>query len=661
MKLAVAGLMLPSAICAGVSLPLEFEANAGQFAPEVLYLSRTPSHYVYLTEGGMTLGFTAGPEKDSTLRMSFGRNSGEASVSGESRTGGVSNYLVGNDPSQWRRGVPHYERVRYAGAWRDIDVVFHGRDQSLEYDFLVKPGADPGAIRLRYDNAVSVRLDHAGELIVRTAYGEVRQHRPEIYQIIDGTRRPVRGAYRLLGKREAGFEIRGYDRRQTLVIDPVLTYSTYLAGTGTAKLNAMALDSSGNAYLTGRVSSPDFPLVGTSGPATAGIGLYRAGESRVWSQTGSGVGTTKVLALAADPKNNAIVYTGTSRGVFKTTDGGLTWKITAGLPNDAVNGLAVDATNPATVYAATNQGLYQSLDGGGTWKMLLSSPVTSVAVAVTRPGLLYAGRVSAPILRSFDGGATWQEVGTAVTTNGLAIDPTNSQIVYAATSRSGLYLSTDNGNNWTLSNTGMVSGVNPLTVNVIAIDPRIPQRLYAGTTAGLFRSSDGGTLWNAAGTGIGARAVLSLGINPTDANFVYAGTAGGGVFQTANGGDTWTSTGPASLDANAVAVDAAGQFLSHRIVGRHAGVREQAERGRDSTGILNLPWRHGNQRRQGDHGGWIGQGARLRHDGCRRFSIAKCLPTGNRRQPRRVLPASERGRVRRGLFQLPRRARRRRL
>lgn len=560
-RLAAVGLMLPPALIAGVNLPLEFEANAGQFAPDVRYLARTPSHYVYLTQGGMTLGFTEAPQKDSALRVSFARAQSDATVSGESRTGGVSNYLIGSDPSQWRRGVAHYERVRYTGAWRDIDVVFHGRDQSLEYDFLVAPGGDPGAIRLRYDNAVSVRLNRSGELIVRTAYGEVRQHRPEIYQVVDGARHTVRGDYRVLNAREVGFEIRAYDRRRTLVIDPVLTYSTYLAGTGTAKLNAMALDSSGSIYLTGRVSSPDFPLSGATGPAASGIGLYRRAENGVWSQAGPGVGTTKVLALAPDPKNNAIVYAGTSRGVFKTTDGGLTWKAGNGIPADVVNGLAVDATTTSTVYAATNQGLYQSLDGGVTWKSLLSSPVLSVAVAPTRSSVIFAGRASAPILRSFDGGASWQEVGVATTTNALAIDPTSFQTVYAATSRSGFYLSTDAGNTWTFSNTGMGSGVNPVTVNAIAVDPRIPQRLYAGTPAGLFRSSVGGVVWTQAGSGIVTRPVISIGINPANAGVVYVGTAGAGVFQTADGGDTWTSSGLANLDANAVAVDAGGQFV----------------------------------------------------------------------------------------------------
>jgi uncharacterized protein (TIGR03437 family) len=152
-------------------------------------------------------------------------------------------------------------------------------------------------------------------------------------------------------------------------------------------------------------------------------------------------------------------------------------------------------------------------------------------------------------------------VGTAVSANALAIDPTNAFIVYAATSRSGVYLSTDGGTTWAFRNIGLTRGATPLPVYTIAIDPRIPQRLYAGTANGLYRSADGGSGWTPAGTGIGTRSVLSLAINPQDANYVYAGTARGGVFASTDGGDNWVSTGPSNLDANAVAVDADARFV----------------------------------------------------------------------------------------------------
>ena len=545
-----------------VSIPLEFEANTGQFAPEVRYLARGSNHFVYLTHDSMTLGFSDAQQRDTSLRMTLvGANPG-ADMSGEARTAGVSNYLTGNDPARWHRGVGHYRRVRYSGAWRGIDLLFYGKDQSLEYDFIVYPGSDAARIRLRYENARSMRLDDRGDLILETEQGEVRQHRPLIYQVSQGVRHNLSGGYRIIDGQEVRLDVQSYDHTLNLVIDPVLTYSTYIGGTGMAKLNAMALDSAGNVYLTGRVSSPDFPFAGNTQSLAGSVGLYRSQDrAATWATAGSGMGTAKVLSLAADPQHSTVLYAGTSHGLSKSTDGGATWKAASGLPADTVTSVALDPANAATVYACMNEGLYQSKDSGVTWKALLSGPVTSVAAAATQAGLIYAGRASAPILRSQDGGVNWQEVGAAVSVNALAIDPTNALIVYAATSRSGIYLSADGGATWAYSNTGLTRGLAPLPIYALAIDPRIPQRLYAGTANGLYRSNDWGSDWTPGGTGIGTRPVLSLAINPLDANYVYAGTARAGVFQSIDGGDNWASTGPANLDANAVVVDSAARFV----------------------------------------------------------------------------------------------------
>ncbi len=545
-----------------VSIPLEFEANTGQFVPQVHYLARGANHFVYLTRDGMTLGFNNARQGDTPLRMLFVGVKPEVSMSGEARTTGVSNYLIGNDPAQWRRGVAHYGRVRYSGVWPGIDLLFYGKDQALEYDFIVYPGSDPAAVRLRYENARSVRLDLHGDLILETEQGEVRQRRPQIYQVSKGVRRNLSGGYRIIDGQEVRLDVQSYDHNLNLVIDPVLTYSTYIAGTGMAKLNAMSLDSAGNIYLTGRVSSPDFPLAGNAQAPSGSVGLYRSQDrAATWATAGSGIGSAKVLSLAADPQHSTVLYSGTSHGLSKSTDGGATWKAASGLPADAVTTVALDPANPATVYACMSQGLYQSKDSGVTWKSVLSGPVTAVTAAATQAGLIFAGRPSAPILRSQDGGVNWQEVGTAVSVNALAIDPSNALIVYAATSRSGIYLSTDGGLTWAYSNTGLTRGSAPLPIYALAIDPRIPQRLYAGTANGLYRSNDWGTDWTPGGTGIGTRPVLSLAINPMDANYVYAGTARAGVFQSVDGGDNWASSGPANLDANAVAVDSAARFV----------------------------------------------------------------------------------------------------
>jgi len=291
-----------------VSIPLEFEANTGQFAPEVRFLAQGSNHFVYLTQSGMTLGFNDAQQRNTSLRMSLVGAIPGTAISGEAPRAGVSNYLIGNEPARWHRGVGHYGRVRYSGVWRGIDLLFYGKDQSLEYDFIVHPRGDPAAICLRYENARSLRLDGNGDLILETEQGEVRQRRPQIYQVSKGVRHNLSGAYRIVNGQEVRLDVRSYDRNLNLVIDPVLTYSTYIGGTGMAKLNAMSLDSAGNIYLTGHVSSPDFPVVRNPQPSSGSLGLYRSQDrAATWTTAGSGTGSAKVLSLVADPQNRGVL------------------------------------------------------------------------------------------------------------------------------------------------------------------------------------------------------------------------------------------------------------------------------------------------------------------------------------------------------------------
>ena len=358
-----------------VSIPLEFEANTGQFAPEVSYLARGSNHFVYLTRDSITLGFNDAQQRDTSLRTRLVDVNPQASMTGEDRTAGVSNYLIGNDPANWRRGVGHYRRVRYSRAWGGIDLLFYGKDQSLEYDFIVYPGSDPARIRLRYEHARSMRLDGHGDLILQTEQGEVRQHRPMIYQVSKGVRHNLSGGYRIIDGQEVRLYVQSYDHSLNLVIDPILTYSTYIGGTGIAKLNAMSLDTAGNIYLTGSVSSPDFPLAGNTQASSGAIGLYRSQDrAATWATANSGMGAAKVLSLVADPQHSTVLYSGTSHGLSKSTDGGGTWKAASGLPSDAVTTVALDPANPTTVYACMSEGLYQSKDSGVTWKAVLTGP-----------------------------------------------------------------------------------------------------------------------------------------------------------------------------------------------------------------------------------------------------------------------------------------------
>jgi uncharacterized protein (TIGR03437 family) len=172
---------------------------------------------------------------------------------------GHSNYFIGNDPSHWRKDVPHFAKVDSGEVYPGVHLIYYGNQQRLEYDLVVRAGADAGRIRFAYQGARSMAINAAGELIIRTASGEVHQAAPQVYQETSGVRRRVNGRYRLLGRNRVGFEIAVYDRSRELVIDPMLTQVLGFGGTGLDAVSGVAIDGTGNRYLAITTSSPDFP------------------------------------------------------------------------------------------------------------------------------------------------------------------------------------------------------------------------------------------------------------------------------------------------------------------------------------------------------------------------------------------------------------------
>jgi YD repeat-containing protein len=242
-------------------LPVAFEPNRGQLAEGLQFVARGEHHDILLSHSEMILA-SRGATRD-TVRVRF---SGASSLTGEALDPlpGKTHYLRGKDPKRWVTDVPRFARVRYRGVKPGVDLVFHSEEAGAEHDWVVAPGADPGGIEMALESALSTQIDAEGDLVLRAASGAFRLRRPRIYQEFEGARRSVKGRYILRGRNRVGFAVDTYDRGRPLVIDPVLSYSSFLGGSIHDEGRRIALDQNGNIYVAGRTLSGDFPLTGTA-------------------------------------------------------------------------------------------------------------------------------------------------------------------------------------------------------------------------------------------------------------------------------------------------------------------------------------------------------------------------------------------------------------
>jgi hypothetical protein len=290
-------------------LPLSFEANQGQVDSQVNFLSRGAGYGLFLTPTEAVMALQQGSAGD-LLRMQVVGANPTAQAVGLDEQAGRSNYLIGNDPSQWHTDVPNFGRVAYCDVYPGINLLYYGNQRQLEYDFVVAPGADPRAIALRFDGAERLTLDGQGNLVVHTTGGETIQHAPVLYQEIQGSRTPVSGAYVLQGQDQVDFQVGTYDPTKPLVIDPVfsLVYSTYLGG----RAFAIALDSAGNAYVTGMTGSALPTLNPFQSKNAGGLDVFvtklnAAGSGLIYSTYLGGSGDDVGYGIAVDSAGNALV------------------------------------------------------------------------------------------------------------------------------------------------------------------------------------------------------------------------------------------------------------------------------------------------------------------------------------------------------------------
>jgi uncharacterized protein (TIGR03437 family) len=368
-------------------LPISFEPNHGQTDARVNFLARGSGYVLLLTPSGATLSLSGtGKASPSRMTIKVVRGNPAAQAEGLDALPGKSNYLLGNDRSTWRTNVANYAKVKYRNVYRGVDLVYYGNQRQLEYDLVASPGADPSVIQLAFDGVQSMRIGPEGDLVLRVPAGEIRQHKPVLYQEADGIRRSVEGRYVRKSSRSIGFHLGTYDASRPLVIDPRLNYSTFLGGKGNAAGRdqglAIAVDSSGSAYVTGGTQSPDFPVKGAVQPAAGGglqsvfvTKLNASGTALVYSTYlgGSGTNYDEGRGIAVDSSGNAYVTGRTFSKNFPVTPGAFQTVMQAG------GAVFVTKLN------AAGDGLLYSTYLGGTGKFAPEA----VAIALDSSGNAY--------------------------------------------------------------------------------------------------------------------------------------------------------------------------------------------------------------------------------------------------------------------------------
>ncbi|MFY9730444.1 MAG: Ig-like domain-containing protein [Candidatus Acidiferrales bacterium] len=247
-----------------IHLPLFFEANRGQADSRVQFMARGKGYTLLLTPTETVLAesktqvsarsgafapfenplIATKTSRGSVIRMQLvGANSAPAMTGLEELPGKV-NYLIGNDPSKWQTQVALYSQARTEQVYPGVNLLFHGDERELEYDFVVAPGADPSKIAFRIRGAARTEIDAHGDLVLHTADSEFRMHKPVIYQTIASERRPIEGNFVKKGKNEVAFRLGAYDHSQQLVIDPAIGFSSFLGGAGEDVSGGFAIDDS---------------------------------------------------------------------------------------------------------------------------------------------------------------------------------------------------------------------------------------------------------------------------------------------------------------------------------------------------------------------------------------------------------------------------------
>lgn len=303
----------PDIKAAYLNLPLHFIRNEGQLDSKVLFYEKGIERSTYFAKDGIYLSLM---KKDDAeyLKISPVEGNLETKVSGENIMPGIVNYFAGNEQRKWKTNMPVYRQITYRNVYKNIDIKYYGNNSQLEHDIMVMPGGDPSQLKFRCAGITGLLINDAGDLVIAQNNRELRHRKPYIYQEINGKRIEIQGSFHLYDKNTYGFQVASYDKDHTLIIDPVLEYSTYLGGSDLEWGYDLAIDNTGNVYIAGFSSSMDFPVQNAVQPKYGGgnwdvfvAKIDPAGKGLIYSTLLGGSGHDSAKGIAVDSSGNAYI------------------------------------------------------------------------------------------------------------------------------------------------------------------------------------------------------------------------------------------------------------------------------------------------------------------------------------------------------------------
>ena len=340
------------------------------------------------------------------LRMKLEGANPRPAVSGLDELEGKVNYFIGDDSEKWRTNIPTFGRVRYASVYAGVDMVYYGNGQrQLEYDFEIRPGTDYRQIAFSFEGADKVEVEAAsGALLLQVGETTLRQPKPVVYQEVDGERVEIESRYEIKGGGRVGFAVSEYDAARPLIIDPVLAYSTYLGGSGDDNGRGIAVDAAGNAYVTGQTGSTNFPTANAI-QATYGGGVTDAFVTKL-NAAGSALVYSTYLGgssggIAVDSAGNAYVTGLIISTDFPTTANALQATRAAGndafiakLGSFAISGRVIDSggngISGVTVTLSGANSAITTTDAGGNFIFLDTTPNGNFTVTPFLAGFTFS-------------------------------------------------------------------------------------------------------------------------------------------------------------------------------------------------------------------------------------------------------------------------------